>query len=62
LPDAASGIVGQYFSVFNGGASGDVTISIAGGSGDTIYGDPVLNPNESAYVTCVAADKWIINN
>ena len=61
LPDAVTGIIGQYYSVFNDGA-GELTIAVTGGSSDTIYGDNTLLQNESVFVTCVAANKWIINN
>lgn len=62
IPDAVTGIIGQVFQIFNSATSGDITIAITGGSGDTIYGDPTLLINESAIVTCVAVNKWIINN
>jgi hypothetical protein len=62
LPDAVSGIVGQTFSVFNNASSGDITLTITGGSSDVFYGDVIVSINESVIVQCVAANKWIINN
>jgi len=62
IPDAITGIIGQELMIFNSATSGDITITITGGSGDTIYGDPILNINESAKVICVASNKWIVNN
>lgn len=61
VPDATSTLVGQTYFIFNSGASGDITISITGGSGDTIYGDTIVGINESVTITCPETGVWISN-
>jgi len=61
VPDATSTLVGQTFFIFNSGTSGDITISITGGSGDTILGDVTVAINESVTITCPETGVWIGN-
>jgi hypothetical protein len=61
LPDAVSGIVGQFFMIYNSGA-GTGTVAITGGSGDAIKGDPSILLDESIQVHCPAANVWVITN
>jgi hypothetical protein len=62
MPDATSTVVGQTFFIFNSGSSaGDITISITGGSGDTIYGDVTVAQFESVTITCPETGVWITN-
>lgn len=58
LPNATSSTLGYWYKIVNNSTSGDITVSVAGGSSDTVTGDNILSPGESGLWRCVDADLW----
>lgn len=58
LPNATWALVGLWFRITNASTSGDITVSVAGGSGDTATGSLTIHPNESATWECASATLW----
>lgn len=68
LPDAVPSNIGQFYTIYNnssavGGAGGNITVAVTGGSGDSFgAGSVTIQPQESARFENAYANKWIISN